>query len=72
MSYDPPCEPVHDRRIHWVVKLAKHSRHRKVLADYYRVDTGVLTFRNTNSCGYPHVVAVFAPGHWLEITNDDI
>lgn len=67
----PPCGPV-DRRVHWKVKIAKRGRHVSVHAEYYRIDCGVLYFRNANNGGYPTPVAVFAPGHWLELKNADI
>lgn len=45
----------------------KRTVKRYVIAEYYKIDHGVLTFRDSNACGYPIVKHVFAPGVWQEI-----
>lgn len=41
---------------------------RKVVAHYFKVEDGALAFRISNPRGgYPHMVAMFAPGSWLEV-----
>jgi hypothetical protein len=40
-----------------------------VEADYLTHANGSLVFKKTVANGYPQVVAVFAPGRWLEVTR---
>lgn len=54
------------------VRLAGRQKAQTVDADYFRIDGGVLTFRNANpQQGYPMFVKAFAAGVWTMIENID-
>lgn len=51
-----------------VVPGKKRSARRHVTAHYYKIEGGVLTFRDVSpNGGFPIVKHVFAAGQWLEI-----
>lgn len=58
-----------DLRKRFSVKVKGSNRRVVVSAVYYRVQDGVLTFRNNPPypTQYPETVRAFASGYWLEI-----
>lgn len=58
--------------ITYKVKLVGRKRSETVLADYFRIEGGVLTFREVNpQQGYPIFVKCFAAGAWTIVENVD-
>jgi len=72
MSYEPDLAWARgpEPRKRFSVKVARSNKRVVVVAHYHRVEAGVLTFKDAD-CRYHSVVAVFAPGHWLEIRMED-
>jgi hypothetical protein len=54
------------------VKLTGKRKDEIVLADYFKIDGGVITFRCVNPAGYPIFVKCFAAGAWLSVTNEEM
>lgn len=58
-------------KVRVLVRGVKRARWVKVEAQYWRIVDGALCFRNADpEGGYPLTVAVFAPGHWMEIKRE--
>lgn len=55
--------------IEYKVKLANRKKPEYVNADYFKIDGGVVTFRNLSMDrgGYPVFVRCYAAGTWISI-----
>jgi len=55
----------------WIIsKLSRLDRgtiHDTAFADYMTHSGGMLVFKKRAAHGYPEVVAVYAPGRWLDV-----
>lgn len=59
--------------ITYKVKLSARKRTEAVTADYFRVDNGILTFRNAATDNkYPVFIKCYAPGVWLSVENASV